>query len=94
MQKRSSSVDLDSSMTVVTVTQTVTVTDPIVACSVWKQLSVIWWNIKKKPGSKVSWKWSVVFFLNALFQNTAVTNIETGWNTNEYRKETKVNWNT
>ena len=33
-------------------------------------------------------------FLNVLFQNTAVTNIETGWNTNEYRKETKVNWNT
>ena len=34
LQKWSSSVDLDSSMTVVTVTQTVTVTDPIVACSV------------------------------------------------------------
>ena len=33
-------------------------------------------------------------FLNVLFQNTAVTNIETGWNTNEYRKETKVSWNT
>ena len=32
--------------------------------------------------------------LNVLFQNTAVTNIETEWNTNEYRKETKVNWNT